>query len=710
VALKVGSAVALAACLGAPVGLGAQVDPSAAPQAIPSLGAEATRILVDVVVRDGHDDPVTDLGKSDFEVYEDGVLQEIDLFRIVRPPGEGGGPEDVPEPQPRPEPAPRAEAVGTPVVRPSDVALMAFVFDRLSPDARSRAAKAALTYLEGGRRESDRVGVFLIDLSMITLQGYTSDPDLIRAAIERASGRVTSTYAPPEPVAGGPAASAAGAAAAQSRLRAIQLRMTQGLEALERDQQGYATTNGLLAVVNSMRLLPGRKTVVFFSEGLSIPPAVQAHFEAVISEANRANVSVYTMDAAGLRARGPEAETRRQMIAQAQQQARQRGSGREFTGGAMTKQLERNEYLLRLNPHSGLGQLAAETGGFLVRDTNDLRDGFRRINEDMRFYYMLSYEPSNPDYDGRFRRIEVKVRRPGVAVRAREGYYAIRETEGPPVRPFEVAALALLDQATPASSFPTRARGLFFPQPDRTGLAPILVQVPGGVLTVTTDEETKTYEADFVIMARIKDEGGEVKDRLSQSYHLTGPLEEAEAARAGSVLFYREAELPPGRYTVETVAYDLLAQSGAVRTLPLVVPQASPDQLRLGSVVLVENVEQIREENRDPTNPLCFDDVLIYPNLGEPIRKSARDEALFFLTVYSARSGIPLEAALEILRDGTMLGRVPLALPEPDATGRIQKVLGLPVGQFAPGSYELRVTVGDDRGRDTRSTTFTVEG
>src|SRR5262249_58286188 len=63
-----------------------------------------------------------------------------------------------------------------------------------------------------------------------------------------------------------------------------------------------ATANGLMAIVNSMSRLPGRKAVLFFSEGLSIPPNVQQQFRSVIHAANRANVSVYAVDAAGLRA------------------------------------------------------------------------------------------------------------------------------------------------------------------------------------------------------------------------------------------------------------------------------------------------------------------------------------------------------------------------------------------------------------------------
>ena len=78
---------------------------------------------------------------------------------------------------------------------------------------------------------------------------------------------------------------------------------------MERDQQGYSTTNGLFAIISTLGRLPGRKSLVLFSEGIAIPPAVQRLFLGVIDAANRANVSIYTMDAAGLRA--PRASRRR---------------------------------------------------------------------------------------------------------------------------------------------------------------------------------------------------------------------------------------------------------------------------------------------------------------------------------------------------------------------------------------------------------------
>ena len=85
--------------------------------------------------------------------------------------------------------------------------------------------------------------------------------------------------------------------------------MAETFQSLERDEQGYATANALMAVVSAMKAIPGRKSVVFFTEGLSIPPNVKARFESVIDAANRANVSIYPMDAAGLRTLSTTKET-----------------------------------------------------------------------------------------------------------------------------------------------------------------------------------------------------------------------------------------------------------------------------------------------------------------------------------------------------------------------------------------------------------------
>jgi VWFA-related protein len=180
----------------------------------------------------------------------------------------------------------------------------------------------------------------------------------------------------------------------------MQTRMLETFETLERNHQGHATANSLLALVNSMRNLPGRKSVIFFSEGLALPPAVVEQFKSVINAANRAGVSVYSVDSAGLRIDSPNLEATREIKALADRRMNQVHRSQD-PSGPLSKGLERNEDLLRLNPHSGLGELAEQTGGFLIRDTNDLSAGLRRIDEDMRVHYVLTYASKNQEYDGR---------------------------------------------------------------------------------------------------------------------------------------------------------------------------------------------------------------------------------------------------------------------------------------------------------------------
>src|SRR5262249_11000782 len=174
-----------------------------------------------------------------------------------------------------------------------------------------------------------------------------------------------------------------------------------------------------------MQNLPGRKTIIFFSEGLKLPPAVQQKFPSVINAANRANVAIYSIDAAGLRTESGTGEAAREInsIAGAAMATQGRGSERGATGPYL-RALERNEDVLRFDPSSGLGSLSDQTGGFLIHNTNDLVSGLQRIDDDMNGYYFLTYVPQNKDYDGQFRRISVKVSRQNVEVQSRKGYYA----------------------------------------------------------------------------------------------------------------------------------------------------------------------------------------------------------------------------------------------------------------------------------------------
>jgi VWFA-related protein len=167
-------------------------------------------------------------------------------------------------------------------------------------------------------------------------------------------------------------------------------------------------------------MLPGRKSILYFTEALPITARLKSHFDALIGEANRANITVYPVDAAGLRVHSKEQEVGRNVNLGGAQ-----GIGDAHRGeGAWTKDLEKQEEMLSSRPAAALGRLANETGGFLIDNTNDLGKGVVRMQVERTTYYLLGYQPTNTATDGKFRKVTVKVKRGKYTVRARPGYVA----------------------------------------------------------------------------------------------------------------------------------------------------------------------------------------------------------------------------------------------------------------------------------------------
>jgi VWFA-related protein len=702
----------------------------------------ANEVMVDVVVRDKKGRPVTGLTTADCQILEDGVPQQIQSFREVR--------REVPAPAVevgKPAAANRVQPVPAPSVGARDpfagVSVIAMVFDRLSPNARALARRAALSYINEAMKPDDLAGVFAVDLSLHIIQTYTNNTELLKPAIERAASQSAQAFASNADAirdmtsrqeslenqqgaaqgaaaaaagpGGGPASGAAGqqvgAGAAEAALNRMALLAAEMYETIERNEQGYSTAYALLSIVNSLREVPGRKAVVFFSEGLVIPPAVESPFRAVISAANRANVSFYPVDAAGLRTEDLMTNSAREFNTIARSRSRQAASGRDDTSGRpMSRDLERNEDLLRLDPHSGLGMLADQTGGFLVSDTNDLGQGVRRIDEDMRVHYELTYVPKNQEYDGKFRTIAVKVDRPGLEVQARKGYYAVDVSTASPILAYEAPALAAIGRARNANpAFQLRLKGFNFPEATREGLVTVLVEAPARGFTYAIDKDKKQYASDFSIVVVVKSESGQVVNKLSHHYVLTGAADKVNDATKGDILFFREAQLPSGKYTIETIAYDAPTAKSAIKTASVEVLSPGDDRLRLSSVVMLRSAERLSEADKKVDNPFHLGEVLVYPNLGESIKKSASKQLACYFTVYVSKSNTSApKLSIEIARSQKAMVKVDPALPAPDQSGRIQYANAFPLDAFPPGEYELKVTVNDGKDSVTRSETFSV--
>jgi VWFA-related protein len=685
-------------------------------------------VVLDAVVRDKKGRPVKDLQASDFQILEDGLPQDVQSFRLVT----GGAAETAAKTAGgNPSKAPRRVFEDFNAGRIGAVAL---VFDRLSTDSRNRAHAAALSYVGTGLGASDFIGVFGIDLTLKVFQTFTNNEQLVRQGIDYAGVAGSSAFSSTTSqitdlsqrnleltsqlnqaqssageATGSTSASTIGILATQQALNAMALRAAEGFERLEQTQQGQATTDGLLSIISAMGGLPGRKALVFFSEGVAIPTAVAANFRTVISNANRANVSIYAVDAAGLRATSAQAEAGQALSTLGQQRAAQAASGND-SFGSMMRDSERSEELVRHTPESGLGQLANETGGLLVSGTNNPGARLHQVNEDLHTYYVVTYSPKNQNYDGRFRQISLKVNRSGTEVQARKGYYALGATYDSPVLAFEAPALAILGSKPPPNAFASKTAAFNFPEASKPGLVPIIVEVPAGTVNFVGDAEKKSYRTDFSVVVLVKDQSQHIVKKLSNQYLLSGPLEQLDAAKRRNVLFYRETDLEPGDYRIDSIVYDATNNQSSVNRANVLVLGADQTKLRMSSIIVVGRAQKMSAAEQQASNPFRMGELLLVPNMGEAVHKANSKGLSLFVTVYPPKGSTAApKMSLELAQGGQPLGQLPVDLPVPDQSGRIQYTGTIPLDAFPPGDYELKATVSDGASKVTRSERFTVQ-
>ncbi len=413
--------------------------------------ATTAGVLVDVIVVDARGNPVLDIAPEEFEVSEDGVRQRIVSATLVqrgavRPAKEKTATGSVSDQAA----VPASTAVthtSEPSITPSVTAIL---FDRLSPESRALAHRAALAYVATLTPPQDYAGVFLSDLSLRTFQPFTNQPEKLSFAVDRAastpipntapdsgSSRIQGLEAHAPPTAG--AESKGGGfnniaerehrmtearrlgGFAEAAFLEMELRMREQYQHFLAEVDGQSSLAGLRAVVSSLAELPGRKTILFFAENIPITNRLKPKFEAIIGEANRGNITVYAVDAVGLRVHSKDAELGREIAVAG---AKGIGDEQRDDKSAWTKDLENQEQLLSSRPTAVLGRLAKDTGGFLVENTNDLGAGVARMQQERTTYYLLGYQPTNAKLDGTFRKVSVKVKRSKVTVRARAGYLA----------------------------------------------------------------------------------------------------------------------------------------------------------------------------------------------------------------------------------------------------------------------------------------------
>jgi hypothetical protein len=469
-----------------------------------------------------------------------------------------------------------------------------------------------------------------------------------------------------------------------------------------REQQGRFSIFGLWAIVKEQSRLPGRKAVFFFSEGLQLPNTVLHQFQSMVSAANRANVSIYAVDARGLNVTGDNAIGNDMINRSARvSQGQYRGS----TGAAVTRedamQFDRALDAIRANPQVALQELSESTGGFLIANMNDFRRPVQRVVEEMGSYYEIIYRPTNTNLDGGFRVIQVKV--PGnsdAKIQARNGYFALPSWNGKPVSPFEVPLLNALQKRPAPREVDFRATVT----PFRPGQAVIVFDMPMRDLAFTLNAEKTSYRSHFSFLALIKDEQGQVVDKISRDIPVDEPAAKLDGFKQGRAIFTKPVHLPAGRYTLESAAADNEAGKIAARRVAVVVPPRGP--FALSGLTLIRRVDKAPAEP-DAGDPFVVLNNRVIPTLSDRVLNKAF--SLYFVVYPDPASSEKTMATLEFYKDDVKLGEGPVELTASLAGGSIPYIANIPADSFQPGLYEIRVIARQGAAVDRQSIFVTME-
>lgn len=690
------------------------------------LRSGTSEILVDVVVHDKHGHPVHGLRQSDFQVFEDNAAQTITSWRELR----GGVRTDPVEPASGGIFVQGHQSDNSSVHLSRQVRLVSLVFDKLSDEGRRFARDGALDFLKRDAGPNVYYAVFFVDRYFKVIQTYTNNMDLLRAAVERATSgtrsapnseagglellaeqtaaAVGASDALSAGIAGGGAVN--GAALADEQANAFTDNMIQFSDLLNRTDLGQVSIFSLWAIIKQLERLPGRKSVLYFSEGYPMPNDLWMQFASLISAANRANVTVYAIDARGLI---PASDTNLAQQVLSKGLAMSTHMTHSRSGVSAVGDYRAGDYeldSLRANGQMVLRELAESTGGELIANVNDPRPQLRQLSEDFNTWYELTYKTANPDYDGRFRTIGVTL--PGhsaYSVQARSGYFALPPMEGQFVFPYEVPLLRALSQQPLPRNLEFSAGVIPFGHLSNGMVQSSLVfDLPLKPVEFTWDEKAGKYITHLSVLSLVKDERGMVVAKLSRDVALGEAKEQLAAYRQGRFIVTLPVDLAPGRYTVESVAADQRGGRFGAHRASIFVQTQRPGP-EMSALALLRRLEEPAREP-DSRDPLQIAAGRVVPTLSThiPLNKGTLLSVFFKLYPDTASEAHP-RLVVDLLREGKLLSRSTPDLPASTDGAGVPYLANLPVGTLRPGQYEFRATLLQGGAADQKTIAVTLE-
>jgi VWFA-related protein len=662
--------------------------PASAAQEAPTFRAEVEQVLVDVVVTDNKGNPVRGLTADDLIITEDGVPQRIVSLETVELPA---------EPAPAPSSARSLRVSTNRSAEAQRARAFVVVFDDLNMTPfRARDAKGAVaSFLEKGVREGDYVTLISTgDTTWWTARMSGGREQLIEI-VKRLDGRrqpdmssermsdweAMRIYLHRDP---------AVIARVLRRYEMSGVTMTTGdhdlnqpfynsvenpyvtARATETYFRATARTNATLEILeralNGLATAKGRKSVILVSEGFIDDTNLQ-RFKRVYRASLRANAAVYFLNARGLE--GVPSHYTAQFGPPLDSQD---------MGFALAEAFE---------AVGGSENIAANTGGFTVKNTNDLEAGIQRIGDETRIYHLLGYVPTNKARDGRFREIKVELRdRRGRRVRARKGYYAPLDEDriaSLPAKPgVDPAFQAALDSPWAEDGIPLRIAA-YVGRQSLQGKASVQVVTEVDIRGLELEKVADRYKGslEFLLVVAHRESGGYVQ--YDQTIDMNVLPSTRERILRTWLPIVRDVELPPGGHQAK-----MIVRAAGGRAMGSVIHEFEVpplDQFRVSTPVLSDTSAGSPEGPPDPT-PLARRE---FPQGVELLCRfdvfgAARDEG-----------GMPRVSQGYAVRrlGGEVYASLPDTVIRPTSLGELSRMFGVILDEAAPGDYEIVLTFRD---------------
>lgn len=511
-----------------------------------------TLIQIDVTVTDKKGNIIKDLKPEEIEIYENGVKQNISNFSFINGVRETVEATDKNQPQ-------KVELPPT-TIRPESVRrTISLVVDDLTLSFESTYfVKSALKkFVDEQMQEGDLVAIVRTGAGIGALQQFTTDKRQLYAAIEKVrwnpigSGGI-GAFEPIRPRMEDVLNKGKGKAEEEPDDPKTE---TPEFDDLRESIFATGTLGAINYIVRGMGELPGRKSVMLFSDGFSLftkdrwgkreSSRIMTSLENLIDAANRASVVIYTMDARGLMFTGLTAEDDLSY------------SSQERIQDVLSERTEKV-----FNTQEGLTYLARQTGGIAIMNNNDLVGGVRRMLNDQS-YYLIGYEPDDEVFDPqkrRFNKLDVKVTRPGVKVRYRSGFFGISDEQlakSPKsnLTPQQKITNALTSPFA-ANDIQLRLNAVFGNDPKQGSFIRTFMHIDADNIKFTDAPDGKK-KAVFDVLAIAFGDNGQMIDNINKKYTATVDEPTYQLIKEKGLIYdFLFPVKKPGAYQLRIAVYD----------------------------------------------------------------------------------------------------------------------------------------------------------